>query len=82
MVPGIDSTAFIPKTYYKKLIGTDGIYEIRVQLGNDIFRLLCFQYKEKVIVLTNGFKKKTQKTPRNEILLAENRKNDWVGRNI
>ena len=82
MVPAIDSTAFIPKTYYKKLIGTDGIYGIRVQLGNDIFRLLCFQYKEKVIVLTNGFKKKTQKTPRNEILLAENRKNDWVGRNI
>lgn len=71
----------IPKQYYKNLVNTDGIYEVRVQSGNDIFRLLSFQHKCDVIVLTNGFVKKTQKTPKNEILLAEKRKEDWLRRN-
>lgn len=64
----------IPKQYYKNLVNTDGIYEVRVQSVNDIFRLLCFQHKGNVIVLTNGFTKKTQKIPKGEILLAEKRK--------
>lgn len=71
----------VPKTYFKKLIGTDDIWEVRVQSGNNSYRLLCFQYKNNVIVLTNGFCKKTQKTPRKEIKLAEKRKADWLRRN-
>jgi len=41
---------------------------------------MCFRFKNKFIVLTNGFQKKSQKTPRNEILLAEKRKADWLRR--
>ncbi|MCF6334952.1 MAG: type II toxin-antitoxin system RelE/ParE family toxin [Spirochaetales bacterium] len=42
---------------------------------------MCFKFRKKIIVLTNGFHKKTQKTPKNEILLAEKRKADWLRRN-
>jgi len=44
--------------------------EIRIQLGSDIFRIFCFFDKGKLVVLTNGFQKKTQKTPRKEIIKA------------
>jgi phage-related protein len=47
--------------------GTEGLYEIRVQQGNDIFRVFCFFDEGKIIVLSNGFQKKSQKTPKNEI---------------
>ena len=51
----------------KHLTGTDGLYEIRVQSGNNIFRIFCFFDKGKLVVLMNGFQKKTQKTPKKEI---------------
>jgi phage-related protein len=71
----------IPKQYFKKLTGTDDIWEIRIQSGNNNFRLLGFIYKSKLIILTNAFSKKSQKTPKNEILLAENRKQEYLRRN-
>jgi phage-related protein len=46
---------------------TDGLYEIRVQLGSDIFRIFCFFDEGQLVVLANGFQKKTQKTPQKEI---------------
>jgi phage-related protein len=49
------------------LENTDGLYEIRVQIGNDIFRIFSFFDEGKLIVLANGFQKKTQKTPQKEI---------------
>jgi len=48
------------------LEGTAGLFEIRVQSGNDIFRIFCFFDEGKLIVLANGFQKKTQKTPKQE----------------
>ena len=57
----------VPEDYLKHLTGTDGLYEIRVQLGRDIFRIFCFFDKGKLVVLANGFQKKTQKTPKSEI---------------
>jgi phage-related protein len=57
----------IPETYLKHLENTDGLYEIRIQVGNDIFRIFCFFDHGKLIVLANGFQKKDQKTPRSEI---------------
>jgi len=57
----------IPETYLKHLEGTEGLYEIRVQQGGDIFRIFCFFDAGKVVVLANGFQKKTQKTPQSEI---------------
>ncbi|HEX9928047.1 MAG TPA: type II toxin-antitoxin system RelE/ParE family toxin, partial [Pyrinomonadaceae bacterium] len=53
------------------------IWEVRVDFGNDAFRLLGFLDGGKMIVLTNGFAKKTQKTPASEISLAERRKKDY-----
>ena len=47
--------------------GTDALYEIRVQQGNEIFHIFCFFDKGKLVVLANGFQKKTQKTPKSEI---------------
>ncbi len=60
----------VPETYLKHIEGTEGLYEIRIQLGSDIFRIFCFFDKGKLVVLTNGFQKKTQKTPRKEIIKA------------
>lgn len=57
----------IPETYLKSIENTDGLFEIRIQSGNDIFRIFCFFDKGKLVVLANGFQKKTQKTPKNEI---------------
>lgn len=77
----IEDVEQVPKTYFKKLVNTNDIWEVRIQFGNNIFRILCFQEAEKLVVLTNGFTKKTQRTPRNEIELAEIRKQDWIRRN-
>ena len=57
----------IPDEYLKRIEGTDGLYEIRVHLGSDIFRFFCFFDKGKLIVVANGFQKKSQKTPKSEI---------------
>ncbi|WP_343695764.1 type II toxin-antitoxin system RelE/ParE family toxin [Flavobacterium sp.] len=60
----------IPETYLKYIENTDGLYEIRIQQGNDIFRIFCFFDEGKLVVLANGFQKKTQKTPKKEIKKA------------
>jgi phage-related protein len=49
------------------LVGTNGLYEARIQLGSDIWRVFCFFDNGKLVILLNGFTKKTQKTPKNEI---------------
>jgi phage-related protein len=77
----VEETKIIPKTYFKKLIDTDEIWEIRINSRSNAFRLLCFRNKGNIIILTNGFKKKTEKTPKNEIKLAEKRRFDWIRRN-
>ena len=60
----------VPEPYLKHIENTDGLYEMRVQLGTDIFRIFCFFDRGQVIVLLNGFQKKTQRTPKKEIELA------------
>ena len=60
----------VPESYLKHLDNTDGLYEIRVQLGSDIFRIFCFFDQGQLVVLANGFQKKTQKTPKKEIEMA------------
>lgn len=68
----------VPIQYFKKLEGTDDIWEVRVDLGSDTFRLLGFIHKGNLIILTNGFVKKSQKMPTSEIALAEKRKRDYL----
>ncbi|HLF64196.1 MAG TPA: type II toxin-antitoxin system RelE/ParE family toxin [Saprospiraceae bacterium] len=66
----IEDLPSIPETYLKHVEDTDGLFEIRVQQGNDIFRIFCFFDQGRLIVLANGFHKKTQKTPKQEIIKA------------
>ena len=64
---------------YSKSID-DGIFELRCKVGNNITRILYFFYYEGKITLTNGFLKKTQKTPTEEIKLANERRSDFKER--
>ena len=57
----------IPKKYFEHMTGTDGLFEVRVELGSNIFRIFAFFDKGNLVVLGNGFQKKTQKTPKQEI---------------
>ncbi|NQU54502.1 MAG: type II toxin-antitoxin system RelE/ParE family toxin [Bacteroidetes bacterium] len=57
----------VPKKYFDHMTGTKGLYEIRVEVGNNIFRIFSFFDKGNIVVLGNAFQKKTQKTPKNEI---------------
>jgi phage-related protein len=59
----------IPEKYFKHIEGTE-LYEIRVSMGNNIFRIFCFFDKGNLVVVLNGFQKKTQKTPKQEIQKA------------
>ena len=61
----------VPTNYFKKLVNTDDIWEVRVDVGRDTFRLLGFFDGKELVILTNSFQKKTRKTPSKEIKLAE-----------
>ena len=58
----------------------DGIFELRCKVGTDITRSLYFFYVDKKIIITNGFVKKTQRTPKSEIDLAKSRREDYIRR--
>jgi len=73
----IETIQQVPEEYLKHMEGTDGLYEIRVQIGSDIFRIFCFFDEGKLIVLANGFQKKTQKTPKSEIVKANKIKREY-----
>jgi phage-related protein len=66
----IEDLWIVPDTYLKHIVYTNGLYEIRVQVGNDIVRIFCFFETGKLVILINGFQKKTQKTPKREIEMA------------
>ena len=68
----------IPEKFFKHLTGSDGIYEVRVEVGSDIFRVFSFFDKGKIVVLVNGFQKKTQKTPKSEIKMTEKLKAEYL----
>jgi phage-related protein len=57
----------VPETYLKHIENTDGLFEIRVQQGSDIFRIFCFFDQGQLVVIANGFQKKKQKTLKKEI---------------
>ena len=76
----IEELVFVPSQYFTKLENTDGIWEVRVQVGGDIFRILGFLQGNNIVLLTNAFQKKTQKTPQQEIELAQQRKRDYLAR--
>ena len=61
----------------KHLTGTDGLYEIRIEYQSNIYRIFCCFDKGNLVILFNGFQKKTQKTPNNELEKAEKLKNEY-----
>ena len=63
----IEELPRVPETYLNHIENTNGLYEIRVQSGSDIFRIFCFFDHGQLVVLANGFQKKDQKTPKKEI---------------
>ena len=63
----IEELEKVPETYLKHIEDTNGLYEIRVKQGSDIFRIFYFFDKGKLIIITNVFQKKGQKTPKKEI---------------
>jgi phage-related protein len=67
----IEDLERVPEIYLKHLRNTDGIYEIRVQTGSDIYRIFCFFDNRSIIVIGHGFKKKTQRIPAKEIERAQ-----------
>lgn len=67
----------IPDGYLKHLKNTTGLYEIRVQSGNNIFRIFCFFDSGNLVVIGHGFQKKTQKTPKQQIERAEQIKKEY-----
>ena len=70
----------VPEQYFKKLVGTDEIWEIRVQIGGYSYRLLGFFDGATQLILTTGFSKKQQKVPTREIDLATQRRKDYLQR--
>ena len=67
----------IPEKYFKHITGSSGIYEIRVEVGSEIYRVFSFFDKGRLVVLINGFQKKTPKTPSKELDLAEKLKKQY-----
>ena len=63
----IEELPRIPETYLKHVEKTSGLYEIRIQLGSNIYRIFCFFDQGQLVILANAFQKKDQKTPKREI---------------
>lgn len=76
----LEEMEFLPSTCFKKLISSDGIWEVRVSLGSNIYRIFCFFTGNSVVILTHGLVKKTRKTPPGEIERAESYKHEYLSR--
>lgn len=76
----IEEGEIIPKKFFKKLSGSDDIWEGRVEFNSDIYRIFGFFGKGKKLILTHGFQKKSQKTPLTEMEKAQNIKKDYESR--
>ena len=73
----IEQLERIPSNYLKYIEGTNGLFEVRVQFGTNIFRIFCFFDGTKFVVLLTGFQKKTQKTPAGESARAVKLMNEY-----
>ncbi len=67
MIDLVRSLPMIPERFFKHLEGTVGLFEIRIKVRNNIFRVFCFLDKGNMEILLNGFQKRSQKTPKIEL---------------
>ena len=77
ILEAIETLEMIPANYLKLIAGTKGLYEARIQIGSNIWRVFCFFDGGRLVILLNGFQKKTQKTPKNEIEKAKRLMNEY-----
>ncbi|MEO5909360.1 MAG: type II toxin-antitoxin system RelE/ParE family toxin [Pelobium sp.] len=73
----ITITERVPKKFMEHLTGTDGLYEIRIEFQSNIYRVFCCFDEGKIVVVFNGFQKKSQKTPLSVIEKALKIKEDY-----
>ena len=73
----VRSLRMVPEKFFKHLKDTEGLFEIRIKVGSDIFRIFCFFDEGNLVILINGFQKKSEKTPKNEIEKAERLKQKY-----
>jgi len=78
----VEELEFVPVQYFKKLVNTDDLWEIRIQSGNNIFRILGFIDDQRIVILNHTFQKKSQKTPMKGIKTSEARKKDYLRRRL
>ena len=74
----VETQRIIPKKFFRFLDGSDGIYEVRVEIESDIYRVFCCMDEGAVVVLFHGIQKKSQKTPPKEIKRAEAIKKEYL----
>jgi phage-related protein len=67
----------VPAKYFKHITNSSGIFEIRIEVGSDIYRVFSFFDKGNLVILVNGFQKKSQKSPKKELELAEKLKKEY-----
>ena len=67
VIEAIETLERVPSNYLRSIKGTQGLYEARIQLGSNIWRVFCFFDEGRLVILLNGFVKKSQKTPKKEI---------------
>lgn len=67
----------IPEKFFKHIDGSDGLFEIRIKAGSGIYRVFCCFDKGRIVILFNGFQKKSQKTPKKEIEKAARLKQEY-----
>ena len=72
----------VPSNYFKKLVNTQNLWEIRASAGSNIFRLIGFFDGPNIVVVAHGFRKKTQTTPKRAIKIAEERKKEYFRRKL
>ena len=77
VIEAIETLERVPSNYLKAMEGTNGLYEARIQLASNIWRVFCFFDNGKLVILLNGFQKKTQKTPKNELEKALRLMNEY-----
>ena len=75
----LEDLEIVPSYYFKKLVGTEEIWECRIQFGSNAYRIFCF-FMGSSVVLTHGFLKKSQRTPTHEIRRAETYRKDFFKR--
>ncbi len=73
----VETQRMIPKKFFRIIEGSDGIYEIKVEIESNIYRIFCCMDSGAVVVLFHGIQKKTQKTPLKEIKRAEAIKKEY-----